>query len=170
MITGDYVRHLARYNRWMNERIYQACSRLDDVQRKADRGAFFKSIHGTLDHILWGDYIWMGRFRGATGAAPTYADPVMTGEYLIEDWHSLMMARSDLDADVCDWAVHVRDEWLAGSLTWYSRMRQAEFTRPAWQVVTHMFNHQTHHRGQVSTLMKQQGIDPGVTDLAAMPE
>ena len=62
MIAPAYCQLMARYNRWMNERLYALCAGLDDDERKRDRGAFFGSIHGTLNHLLWGDRMWLGRF------------------------------------------------------------------------------------------------------------
>ena len=60
----NYAKTLAAYNRWMNDRIYAACATLSDEERKRDVGAFFKSIHGTLNHIILGDRVWLGRFTG----------------------------------------------------------------------------------------------------------
>lgn len=72
MISPEYAQTMARYNRWMNEKIYAVCERLSDDARKADCGAFFKSIHSTLNHLLWGDYMWLGRFTQNTPLEKTY--------------------------------------------------------------------------------------------------
>lgn len=170
MIGVDYVKQMARYNRWMNERVYETASRLDDAQRKADRCAFFKSVHGTLNHIMWADTIWMGRFLASLGDKRTYPSSTAAGVDLYEDWHDLMLARSDMDSDILKWADHLKQDWLAQDFKWVTVMTQEERIRPTWLLVSHMFNHQTHHRGQVTTLLTQQGLDPGATDLVAMPE
>ncbi len=68
MISTDHVRAMARYNKWMNDKIYGCAAQLSDEERKRDRGAFFKSIHATLNHILWGDQIWMHRLAGTPEA------------------------------------------------------------------------------------------------------
>ncbi|HJV85524.1 MAG TPA: DinB family protein [Noviherbaspirillum sp.] len=168
MITPGYVQTVARYNRWMNEKIVQACDRISDQERKADRGAFFKSIHSTLNHILWGDTTWLGRFTHDTPLAKSYPKAAI-GSDLFEDWHVFKEARSAVDEDVLAWAASIDADWLARDFSWYSGITRSNRTRPAWLLVTHMFNHQTHHRGQVTTLLSQQGIDPGDTDLMLMP-
>jgi len=168
VITPDHVRLLARYNRWMNDKLYAAGERLDDAERKADRGAFFKSIHSTLNHLVWGDAMWLGRFtRGTPLARAMPAVPI--GTDLHDEWNELKAARHALDADLLMWADTVDAAWLAEEFSWYSGISQATRSAPAWLLVTHMFNHQTHHRGQATTLLMQRGIDVGVTDLMMMP-
>lgn len=154
---------MARYNAWMNERIYALLTPLDDAKRKMPRGAFFGSIHDTLDHIHTGDLLWMARFEGLE------RPPVAVGRRNLEDWSELRAARAAMDARIVAWAARLSPAWLAADYTWRSGMDGKERTQPAWLLVTHLFNHQTHHRGQVTTLMFQIGIDPGITDLPAMP-
>jgi uncharacterized damage-inducible protein DinB len=164
VIDPAYCRLLARYNRWMNQRLYAACAGLDDAQRKQDRGAFFGSIHGTLNHLLVGDTAWMNRFTGQPlGGLHARAE-------LHADFRDLRAARERLDAEILDWAAAIRQSWLEADFTYTSMVDGGSHTRPAWQLVTHLFNHQTHHRGQLTTLLFQLGIDPGVTDLPAMPQ
>ncbi|WP_293779141.1 DinB family protein [uncultured Oxalicibacterium sp.] len=168
MITPKYARTLARYNHWMNDKVYAACESLNDQERKADRGAFFGSIHSTLNHLLWGDGMWLGRFTNNTAQAwplPTVA----AGVDLHASWPSLKAARSELDAALIAWAETLDAQWLTTDFNWYSGITKATRSKPAWLLVTHLFNHQTHHRGQVTTLLSQQGIDVGVTDLMMMP-
>lgn len=162
MITSDYVRTMAGYNRWQNESIYGAAATLTDVQRKEQRGAFFGSIHGTLNHLLWADQMWMSRFAGTPrpkGSRP--ADS--TGER--ETWVELKEARAAFDDVIVTWAGKLDAKWLDGELTWFSGAAGREVTKPKWLLVTHMFNHQTHHRGQVHCMLTQCGAKPGVTDL-----
>lgn len=169
MITPAYAQFMARYNRWMNEKIYAACDQLTDEERKEDCGAFFKSIHSTLNHLIWGDYRWIGRFTKGTPLEKEYPTTTI-GKDLYEDWNALKAARLTMDADIFAWAAAVDADWLGSDFTWYSGLAKSAQTQPAWHLVTHMFNHQTHHRGQVTTLLSQRGIDPGDTDLLLMPD
>jgi uncharacterized damage-inducible protein DinB len=163
MVDAEYCQTMAAYNGWMNRQIYDAAARASDAERKADRGAFFRSIHSTLNHLLWGDCVWLARFNGKT-----YRTGAI-GADLYEDFDALRAARAEMDEEISAWAAQLDDSQLAGPLTWYSVVAQREMTRPRWLCVTQMFNHQTHHRGQVTTLLKQAGIDPGVTDLPWAP-
>jgi uncharacterized damage-inducible protein DinB len=150
---------MARYNRWMNERLYECCARLPDAQRKEDVGAFFKSIHGTLNHLLLADRIWMGRFTGAPFAATSLAAE------LHADFSELQRERAATDAAISAWVASLSEEDLAGTLSYTSIVNPAPREQPLWFALAHFFNHQTHHRGQLTTLLFQRGIDPGVTDL-----
>lgn len=169
MISPDHAQLMARYNRWMNAQIYAACDKLGDDERKSDQRAFFKSIHSTLNHLLWGDYMWLGRFAQGTPLARDYPKGP-SGVDLYDDWAELKVARAAMDDDIDAWAATITRPWLEGDVTWYSGLTKSTRTKPAWLLVTHLFNHQTHHRGQVTTLLSQQGIDPGVTDLMLMPD
>jgi uncharacterized damage-inducible protein DinB len=163
MIDADYCQALAAYNGWMNRTLYEAAARLPDDVRKADRGAFFRSIHSTLNHILWGDRVWLGRFNGKSYPAGKI------GADLYEDFADLLEARRAMDDEIGAWAAAVDNAQLGGILTWYSGVAKREMSRPRWLCVVQMFNHQTHHRGQVTTLLMQEGVDPGVTDLPWAP-
>lgn len=169
MITSQHAQTMARYNRWMNDKVYAASDKLSDAERKADCGAFFKSIHATLNHLLWADYIWLGRFTKDTPLEKDYPK-VTLGTELHAEWAALRAARSAMDEDILAWAASLDPVWLASNFSWYSGITKSMRTRPAWLLVTHLFNHQTHHRGQVTTLLSQQGIDPGDTDLFLMPD
>ena len=163
MITPEYARTLARYNRWMNGKLYDAAAQLDDAARKADLGAFFKSIHGTLNHLLLADRVWMGRFVG-----PTFV-PQSLGQELYADFAELRRERERTDAAIETYVAGLDDEALRGVLRYTSISRPAPQEKPLGLALAHFFNHQTHHRGQVTTLLMQRGVDPGVTDLIAMP-
>jgi uncharacterized damage-inducible protein DinB len=163
VIGPEYCQAMAAYNGWMNRKLFESAARLPDADRKADRGAFFRSLHSTLNHILWGDRLWLGRFDGQryeTGAI---------GVDLFDDFDALAAARRTHDEAIAAWAAQVTPGQLAGTLTWYSGVMKRELSRPRWICVTQMFNHQTHHRGQATTLLMQAGIDPGVTDLPWAP-
>lgn len=163
MFAGNYAQLMAEYNRWMNEKLYAACAPLADEERKRDRGAFFKSIHGSLNHILWGDRAWLARFNGKRyDTGPVGAD-------LYADFAELRAARAAMDREILDWAAGVTPGWLQEPMTWTSRLYGFTQTQPRWVLVTQMFNHQTHHRGQIATLLSQLGVDVGVTDLPLLP-
>lgn len=161
MITPAYVRLMAEYNAEMNRRLYAAAAQLDDVERKADRGAFWKSLHGTLVHILWGDMQWMSRFDNW----PKPDVPIKQSSQMIDDFATLRERRVKADADILAWANRVDDAWLAEDLVWFSGAAQKEMRRKKGPLVAHFFNHQTHHRGQAHALLTARGQDTGDTDL-----
>src|SRR5262245_25688694 len=162
MITLDHVRTMAAYNRWQNENLYGAADGLTDAARKEPRGAWFGSIHATLNHLLWGDRIWMSRFTGSDEPRVTR---IPDSVRLYESWHDLKRERVAFDEAIIAWAERLDQGWLAGDLSWYSETLRREVGRPKWLLVTHMFNHQTHHRGQVHCMLTQAGARPGTTDL-----
>jgi len=159
MISAEYARTMAHYNRWMNERLYECCARLTDGERKRDAGAFFKSIHGTLNHLLVGDRVWMGRFVG-----PVFT-PKGLDQELYADFGELRRERAKTDDAIDAWVATLTEDRLRGELHYTSIVNPAPRRMPMALAVAHFFNHQTHHRGQLTTLLMQQGIDPGVTDL-----
>ena len=160
---GLYQR-LAAYNGWMTEKAYAAAAQMSDEERKADKGAFFKSVHSTLNHILFADRVWMNRFSGAS-----YTVNGM-GVDIFEDFGALQAAHLDMCKDIIAFADTLTVSWLAEPMIWKRSTDNVTRSRPRWLLVTHMFNHQTHHRGQLSTLLMQSGIDIGVTDLPFMPD
>jgi uncharacterized damage-inducible protein DinB len=159
MIGLEYARTMARYNRWMNRALYDCSARLTDAQRKEDVGAFFKSLHGTLNHLLVGDSVWMGRFVG-----PVFV-PTSLAQELYADFGELRRAREAMDARIVEWVGTLTQEKVDGELHFVSIVNPAPRVMPMALAVAHFFNHQTHHRGQATTLLMQRGIDPGVTDL-----
>ena len=170
----ENYRFLARYNRWMNQRLYAACEALMDTERKADRGAFFKSIHHTLTHLVLADKIWLARFAmqdvGSIALLPELLAMPPDTDYTSNaypDWADLKQTRESLDAAIERWLAAMSPEFLLGTMR-YANTKGAQRAHPAWQAMTHFFNHQTHHRGQVTTLLTQAGKDVGVTDLVAL--
>jgi len=161
MITPAYVRTMAAYNAEMNKRLYAAAGRLGDAERRAAKGAFWGSIHGTLGHILWGDSQWMSRFDGW----PRPATPIRESGHFIEDFAELCAARDKADTDISRWAAKVDDSWLDEDLVWFSGAAEREIRAPKRLLVTHFFNHQTHHRGQAHALLTAAGQQTGDTDL-----
>jgi uncharacterized damage-inducible protein DinB len=162
-MTPAIFRTFARYNTWMNENIYAGCAKIPDEKRKADMGAFFKSIHGTLNHLIVGDLSWMARFRSKP--LPGLA----LNAIVHEDFNDLWAARRALDADIAAFAAGLNEDWLSQPYSFKSFAYNREFTNTNWFFVMQLFNHQTHHRGQVTTLMNQCGVDPGPTDWPVMP-
>jgi uncharacterized damage-inducible protein DinB len=165
MYQGQSWQLLADYNAWMNERVYAVCASLTDEERKRDRGAFFKSIHSTLNHILWADRVWMTRLAGKS-----YSPQTPLGTDLFADFGELTAARLALDAEICEWAATLTEAKLQAPYHFVSQVLKVTRVQPTWTFVTHMFNHQTHHRGQLTTLLTQAGIDYGVTDVLLMPQ
>ena len=163
MITVAYCQLMANYNNWMNRRLYEVCKNIDDLDRKRNQGAFFESIHGTLNHILYGDLAFMARFTGEPNEIPE-----LRGS-LHEDYLDLLQARQSLDDRISSWSTNLSEDWLKATLTYSSKVDGISRTVPRWILVTHMFNHQTHHRGQLTTLLNQMGLDMGSTDIPFMP-
>jgi uncharacterized damage-inducible protein DinB len=171
VIVAEQYRALARYNRWMNERLYALCATLPDEERKRDRGAFFRSIHGTLNHLLLADRAWLGRFTRDPALVESRdrdGKPIeLTGalnQELYADFATLRAERARTDGAIEAWVATLEPEQLAANLR-YRTSKGVACEHPLWQAVTHFFNHQTHHRGQLTTLLSQLGHDPGVTDL-----
>jgi uncharacterized damage-inducible protein DinB len=165
MISPDYARTMARYNAWQNQSIYAAAATLDDGAREADRGAFFGSIRATLSHLMWGDLMWIARFDGGEGTAGSIAESPARFS-----WETLRAERPKLDARIAAWSWMVTEEELAGELRWHSFALGRDLAKPYALCVMHLFNHQTHHRGQVHAMLTAAGARPGDTDLPFMPE
>ena len=157
-----HVQTMARYNRWMNQKVYDGCAGLADDGRKRDMGAFFKSIHGTLNHILLADRIWMGRFTGEPFPVTSL------DQELYADFHVLRDERAAEDERIIDWVALLSPEDMEGDLVYTSIVNPEPRRYPLWFALSHFFNHQTHHRGQISSLLTQLGVDVGVTDLIGM--
>lgn len=167
MISPDYIRLMAQYNAEMNRRVYAAAATLTDAQRRQDRGLFWKSLHGTLCHLLWGDRQWMSRFDGW----PPNTIPNPLSPTLIEEFGQLRDERVAADAKIEDFAARVDDAWLAEDLVWWSGAAKKEMRRGKARLLVHFFNHQTHHRGQVHAALTMCDADPGDTDLfLVLPE
>lgn len=167
-MSPEWLGALARYNRWMNEKLYGLAATLSDEARKRDDGAFFKSIHGTFNHLLLADRVWLARFMGVP-APEGFMGPggIRTlDQELYADFEQLRQERSLTDEELSVFVSALTPERLMAPLTYMRRGQKQEC--PLWWAVAHLFNHQTHHRGQITTLFTQQGCDPGVTDLFAM--
>ena len=168
-------RTMAHYNTWMNRSIYDICGGLSDEERKRDVHAFFGSIHRTLNHLLLTDRVQMGRFVGADrmrslddgGRA---IEIRALDQELYADFATLRREREKTDAAIEAWTAsnEITPEFLAREMLYDAMSASGRYRVPMWIAVTHFFNHQTHHRGQITTLLTQLGHDPGVTDLMAL--
>lgn len=166
MITPEYCRTMARYNQWQNKSLMSIVARLDEDDLRADRGAFFGSILGTLNHLLWGDLIWIARFDGGEPPEATLQDSPEITPHKTE-WARM---RFLTDGRIREWARRVDAVDLVGDLNWYSVAYEKDMSVPLSLGVMQLFNHQTHHRGQVHAMLTALGHDPGSTDLPFMPE
>jgi len=164
VIDTTYVVTMAAYNRWQNSNLYGAADALSEADRRQDRGAFFGSIHRTLNHLLWADEVWMGRLAGR----PYPATPMNRSCDRYQDWQELRAARIGLDADIVAWAEALDPAWLTQSPAKAAGGRKTRATRTHAFLVVHVFNHQTHHRGQVHAMLTAAGAQPGETDLLKM--
>lgn len=158
-LSSDYFPTLARYNGWANERLYNACGKLNDADYYAPRASFFGSIHATLNHILVGDRLWLGRL--CDKPCPIKALDVI----LYEDRRELASARAREDARILTLSERWTDEAVIGKSLAYTSVDGTSHTLPLRIVLGHLFNHQTHHRGQVHGLLSQTDVAPPVLDL-----
>ena len=154
---------MAKYNRWMNEQLYTVCAGVPKADRQKDLGAFFGSIHNTLDHIVWADDALLVRLQNADRRIESYKPPQ------IGDFNQLRERREELDEEIIDWAAQVRDADVDQPYEFKSMLYNKTRRLPRYALVAHAFNHQTHHRGQVTALLSQLGHDFGVTDLPWTP-
>jgi uncharacterized damage-inducible protein DinB len=163
VLERDYALLMAEYNGWMNDKLYALCAQLSDEERKRDRGAFFKSIHGTLNHLLWADQMFLARLHG---------EPLPPGgpETLVFDgFKAMQQERRRLDDRLLAWARSLQEDTLSRPYDFRSVTYRRRRRMPLYLMVVQMFNHQTHHRGQITTLLSQLGLDIGSTDLPFMP-
>lgn len=169
MIITEQYRQLARYNTWMNEKLYAVAATIDDAERRRDLGAFFHSLHGTLNHLLFADRVWMWRFTKdpEIGQSRDHHGALIEmralDQELYADFGELRAERAKTDRQIEQWVDGLTTERLAAPIQ-YHNMAGVPRGHPLWMAVTHFFNHETHHRGQVTTLLMQLGRDPGVTD------
>ncbi|UAW98565.1 DinB family protein [Halopseudomonas nanhaiensis] len=164
---------LADYNQWMNAKVYEAAAQLDEAELTRDRGAFFGSILGTLNHILVADTIWLQRFakhprcHTLLQQVSELPSPAGLDQMLFDDLAELARQRSWMDRQIIDWVQALTDDDLELVLSYHNTKGVAAGKRFS-SLMLHLFNHQTHHRGQVTTLLSQAGVDVGVTDLLAL--
>ncbi len=166
MIDPAYCVMMARYNGWQNRQLRKLCEGLSLEDLTRDRGAFFGSIFGTLNHVLWADQMWLARLT-KTELPPTPEDNGVTWQPTFAAWSA---ERFRVDGRLLLWAEKLSSIDLRGPLTWYSGIKKADVSRPIAQCVVHLFNHQTHHRGQVHAMLTAAGLEAPVSDVAFMPD
>lgn len=161
---------MAGYNRRLNQQIYSTAATLSDEERKKDRAAFFQSIHQTLNHLMVGDIVWLRRFRNhrdyykALDILEEFPIPKALNEVLFDSFSTLQSKREQLDEAIIQWLSTDTNSNDFDDHLKYKNMLGTPSHRNFGEVLMHFFNHQTHHRGQVSTLLSQCGLDIGVTD------
>jgi uncharacterized damage-inducible protein DinB len=157
---------LARYNTIANERLYEACGRLNEEEYRRERAASFRSVHGTLNHILLGDRIWMARFTGTD-----YTTTPALGNELYPDFPSLRAARVAEDARIEAFMGKATEDFLCQELRYVNSVGEPH-ADPSGLLLAHLFNHQTHHRGQVHVMLSQAAVKPPALDMhrAIRPE
>nr|WP_135503900.1 DinB family protein [Roseovarius aestuariivivens] len=167
MITPEYCRTMARYSAWQNRQYFDLLEAMSRAELTQDRGAFFGSILGTLNHLLWADRIWMSRFdpsveppAGGIKESPS-CTPTL-GAWSAERFH--------MDGKISHWAESLRALDLTGDVTFTSSVLGRTVSRPLGPCIAHMFNHQTHHRGQIHAMMTAAGLTAPVSDLFLLPE
>ncbi|MFK7828476.1 MAG: DinB family protein [Congregibacter sp.] len=169
----SHVRLMATYNQWMNRKVYQAAGSLSDEKLAEDRKAFFASILGTLNHLMIGDIIWLRRFSAHPAQHRTLNRlrdvelPQSLDEALYTVFSELSAEREALDDLIIQWCAELSQDDLQQTL-YFKNMAGQQFAKPFAHVLLHLFNHQTHHRGQLTTMLSQEGLDVGVTDLLAL--
>ncbi|NDV86975.1 DUF664 domain-containing protein [Aurantimonas aggregata] len=155
----DMTVMFAGYNRWCNERLHASAGTLSDDEFRADRGVFFKSMLGTLNHILAADRIWMRRFTGS-GDAPTQLDAI-----LYDDREALRSARIAEDTRIVEWVAGLSEPDLAAAFSYETISSPQVMTQKLGPALLHMFNHQTHHRGQAHAILTGFGREAPSLDL-----
>lgn len=164
------VKLLAAYNAGMNRKLYAAAARLTPEALHADRQAFFGSLFGTLNHLVAADTIWLTRFArhpSAFAALAPLRDAAIPSDLRQSygtDLPTLQAHRLRLDGTIEALAAQLQAADIEQVLV-YRNTRGNEYRKRFGDLLLHFFNHQTHHRGQASTLLTQAGVDIGITDL-----
>lgn len=169
----EHLHLLSRYNQWMNGKLYDTAAQLSTEELAKDRGAFFGSLLGTLNHIVVADIIWLQRFSEHPAQHPaldrirSLPRPETLAQTLFNDFTALNEERRHLDDTIVAWCEQLDASDLDHKLAYRNMKGEAQVKNFA-SLMLHFFNHQTHHRGQATTLLSQQGLDVGVTDLLSL--
>lgn len=155
---------MTNYNAWMNVALYDVCESLTEEERRQTFAVYFESVHGTLNHLLYADRMWLGRLTGEPYTATTYGQEIYSG------FAELRRERIKTDEAIAHWVDSLTEERLAETFTFRSAVDGITRTNPMGVIVLHFFNHQTHHRGQLSALIALLGKEPMVTDILWMPD
>jgi uncharacterized damage-inducible protein DinB len=166
----NHIRLMSQYNQWMNDKLYEAAAYLSEEKLSENKDAFFGSILGTLNHIAVADIVWLKRFsthpanHSALDCIRKIEKPTSLNQILYSEFTELAAERRKLDETIVSWCNQLIESDLSYNLP-YKNMKGHPGVRAFGSLVLHFFNHQTHHRGQVTTLLSQEGVDVGVTDL-----
>ena len=173
MQWSDHYRRYARYNAWINQSLLKASLQLTPELQKQDQQVFFQSVTGSWNHILVGDLLWLGRLRHTfpilDDALDNWKKPTRLNDQLFDDLAKLGHSRQTLDELIIQWCDLLREADSQAVLE-YTNTQEEHVVKPLPEVLQHLFNHQTHHRGQITALLSQQGIDYGATDFLFMPD
>lgn len=173
MSTPSHFRMMAEYNEWMNAKVYEAAAKLTAEEIARERGAFFGSILGTLNHLVVADTIWLKRFAthpsnpSALEPLRSMPHPTALNQILFTELDELLARRKVIDAAIKSWAAGLTQADLDHVLH-YANTKGVKSQKRLSNLAAHFFNHQTHHRGQATTLLFQAGQDVGVTDLLGL--
>lgn len=172
MQWSDNFRRYARYNAWINQGLLNASLSLPVAQQDADQQVFFNSITGSWNHIMVGDLLWLNRLRRIFSILDDSLDnwpkPNSLSQILYPELQQLVQPRQQLDELIIQWCDFLRESDCEDRLEYHNSQGVLQM-QPLPIVLQHLFNHQTHHRGQITALLSQQGIDYGPTDLISMP-
>lgn len=166
MISAGYCRLMSRYNTWQNASLVTAADGLTNEDRWKDRGAFFRSIAATLNHLYWADALILERLKGNARPEDTIRHSLTSPS----DWADFKALRSQRNAEIEEWSARLRDADLGGTLVWYPGDGLTRIEKPKALCVLQLFNHQTHHRGQVHAMLTAAGAVPEPTDLQMMED
>jgi len=173
MTLLNHLRLMAQYNQWMNQSLYAAAAKLSEAKLKENKQAFFGSIFGTLNHIMVADIIWLKRFAKhpanhlSLEPIRLLESPKSLDQVFDVSLEQLQQQRIKLDENIINWCNELTESDINYHLQ-YNRMNGEPNLKVLGSLMLHFFNHQTHHRGQLTTLLSQEGIDVGVTDLLAL--
>ena len=165
MISAEYCRLMARYNSWQNASQVTAADGLTHADRWKDRGAFFKSIAATLNHLYWADALMLQRLKGNERPEQNIKHSLTSPS----DWDDFKTLRLQRNEEIETWAAHLRDMDLDGMVAWYPGGGPTRIEKPKALCAVSLFNHQTHHRGQIHAMLTAAGAEPQPTDLPMLP-
>lgn len=165
MISADYCRVMVRYNTWQNTSLVTAAGGLTHAARHKDRGAFFQSIAATLNHLYWADALILQRLKGNERPEETIKHSLTSPS----DWECFEIMRSKRNEEIEEWAALLVDTDLDGIVVWYPGDGSTRIERQKTLCVVELFNHQTHHRGQIHAMLTAAGAKPEPTNLSLLP-
>lgn len=165
MTSSEYCRLMARYNTWQNTSLLNAADGLTDADRWKDRGAFFQSIAATLNHLYWADALMLQRLKGNERPEVTITHSLTRPS----NWDDFKALRSQRNEEIEEWAARLADADLNGTVVWYPGDGSTRIEKPTALCAAELFNHETHHRGQVHAMLTAAGATPEPTDLSMVP-